>query len=78
MKILVTGGAGFIGGNFIYYILGKHPQDQLVCLDKLTYAGNLMTLEQAEKIRIFALSGAISLIGSSCSVYLSRNASILL
>lgn len=53
MKILVTGGAGFIGGNFIYYILGKHPQDQLVCLDKLTYAGNLMTLEQAEKNKNF-------------------------
>ena len=53
MKILVTGGAGFIGSNFIYYILGKHPQDQLVCLDKLTYAGNLMTLEQAEKNKNF-------------------------
>ena len=49
----MTGGAGFIGGNFIYYILGKHPQDQLVCLDKLTYAGNLMTLEQAEKNKNF-------------------------
>lgn len=47
MKLLVTGGAGFIGSNFIYYILGRYPEDQIVCLDKLTYAGNLHTLEQA-------------------------------
>ena len=44
MKILVTGGAGFIGANFVYYILDKHPHDHIVCLDKLTYAGNLSTL----------------------------------
>lgn len=47
MTILVTGGAGFIGGNFIYYEQKTHPEDRLVCLDKLTYAGNLETLEQA-------------------------------
>ena len=47
MKILVTGGAGFIGANFIYYILDKHPHDIIVCLDKLTYAGNLSTLKPA-------------------------------
>lgn len=45
MKIIVTGGAGFIGGNFIHYMLEKHPEDQIVCLDKLTYAGNMETLE---------------------------------
>lgn len=44
MKILVTGGAGFIGSNFIFYMRRKHPDDTLVCLDKLTYAGNLETL----------------------------------
>ncbi len=49
MKILVTGGAGFIGSNFIYYMLGKYPEYQLVCLDKLTYAGNMSTLENALK-----------------------------
>lgn len=44
MKILVTGGAGFIGSNFIFYMRKKHPDYELVCLDKLTYAGNLETL----------------------------------
>ena len=45
MKILVTGGAGFIGSNFIFYMREKHPDYELVCLDKLTYAGNLATLK---------------------------------
>ena len=44
MTILVTGGAGFIGSNFIFYHLQAHPGDRVVCLDKLTYAGNLATL----------------------------------
>lgn len=44
MKILVTGGAGFIGGNFVHYMLKKHPEDTILCVDKLTYAGNLETL----------------------------------
>lgn len=44
MKVLVTGGAGFIGSNFIFYMRKKHPEFELVCLDKLTYAGNLDTL----------------------------------
>lgn len=47
MKILVTGGAGFIGSNFIYFMLDKHPDYQFVCLDALTYAGNLKTLNKA-------------------------------
>ncbi|MBR0401473.1 MAG: GDP-mannose 4,6-dehydratase, partial [Lachnospiraceae bacterium] len=45
MTIIVTGGAGFIGSNFIFYMLKEHPEDRIVCLDKLTYAGNLSTLE---------------------------------
>ena len=49
MKILVTGGAGFIGSNFVYYELDNYPNDEVVCLDKLTYAGNLETLEIAMK-----------------------------
>ena len=49
MKIMVTGGAGFIGSNFIYYMLDKHPEYDVVCVDLLTYAGNLETLEEARK-----------------------------
>ena len=49
MKIIVTGGAGFIGGNFVYYELQNHPDDEIICLDKLTYAGNLETLDAAQK-----------------------------
>ena len=47
MTILVTGGAGFIGANFVYLELRDHPEDRIVCLDKLTYAGNLETLKEA-------------------------------
>ena len=44
MTIIVTGGAGFIGSNFIFYYADKYPQRRIVCMDKLTYAGNLHTL----------------------------------
>lgn len=47
-KLLVTGGAGFIGSNFIHYWLKTHPQDQIVNLDKLTYAGNLANLKDIQ------------------------------
>lgn len=53
MKILVTGGAGFIGSNFVYYMLKTHPDYKIVCLDALTYAGNLQTLEDALKNQNF-------------------------
>ena len=45
MNIIVTGGAGFIGSNFVFHMLQAHPDYRIVCLDKLTYAGNLSTLE---------------------------------
>ena len=47
MTIIVTGGAGFIGSNFIFYMLDSYPEDRIVCMDKITYAGNLSTLASA-------------------------------
>ena len=47
-RLLVTGGAGFIGSNFIRYWLAKHPEDRIVNLDVLTYAGNLENLTEVE------------------------------
>lgn len=49
MKIFVTGGAGFIGSNFIHYWIKNHPDDQIINFDKLTYAGNLENLSDIEK-----------------------------
>jgi dTDP-glucose 4,6-dehydratase len=45
MKVLITGGAGFIGSNFVRHFLAEHPQDEAVVLDKLTYAGRLESLQ---------------------------------
>ncbi|WP_029545320.1 dTDP-glucose 4,6-dehydratase [Selenomonas sp. AB3002] len=53
MNIVVTGGAGFIGANFVYYMLENRPEDRIICYDKLTYAGNLATLEEAQKNKQF-------------------------
>lgn len=47
MIMIITGGAGFIGANFVYHMLNKYPNYRIVCLDALTYAGNLHTLEKA-------------------------------
>ena len=44
MNILITGGAGFIGGNFVHHMVGKYPDYNIIVLDKLTYAGNMETL----------------------------------
>ena len=48
MKIVVTGGAGFIGGNFVHHMVNKYPDYEIVNLDLLTYAGNLETLKPVE------------------------------
>lgn len=48
MKILITGGCGFIGSNYVHYILEKYPEDKIINLDALTYAGNLENLKKVE------------------------------
>lgn len=53
MKIVVTGGAGFIGSNFIYYMMDKYKDYQIICIDKLTYAGNMSTLSGVMKNKNF-------------------------
>lgn len=55
MKILITGGAGFIGSNFVYYFLEKYKEWNVVCLDKLTYAANMQTLDRAFQNQRFKL-----------------------
>src|SRR3989339_1276380 len=61
MKLLVCGGAGFIGSNFIHYFLSAHPDDQLVNFDKLTYAGNLENLKEvADNSRYAFVQGDIT------------------
>jgi len=54
MNWLVTGGAGFIGSNFIYYLLDEYQEDKITCVDNLTYAGNLETLKAALNNERFA------------------------
>ena len=49
MKFLITGGAGFIGSNYCHYVVNKYPEDQFVCLDALTYAGNYNNIKELEE-----------------------------
>lgn len=56
MNIIVTGGAGFIGSNFLFYMTEKYPDYRFICVDKLTYAGNLSTLEPLMKKENFRFS----------------------
>lgn len=53
MKFLVTGGAGFIGSNYMHYVVEKYPLDKFVCLDALTYAGNYNNIKDLEKYENF-------------------------
>jgi dTDP-glucose 4,6-dehydratase len=59
MKLLVTGGAGFIGANFIHYVLGERPDYSVTVLDKLTYAGNRKNLEGLPQDRFRFVEGDI-------------------
>ena len=54
MKLLVTGGAGFIGSNFIYYLLDKYPDYHIINYDKLTYAGNLENLATLQESKSYS------------------------
>ncbi len=55
--IIVTGGAGFIGGNFVHYMVNKYPTYKIICVDSLTYAGNMETLESVkDKITFYKTS----------------------
>jgi dTDP-glucose 4,6-dehydratase len=70
MKLLITGGAGFIGANFVYHTLRKHPEYEIVCLDALTYAGNLETLGDARSAGNFKfVKGDISDRGAVRSLF---------
>ena len=48
-KFLITGGAGFIGSNYLHYVVNKYPEDKFVCLDALTYAGNYNNIKDLEE-----------------------------
>ena len=58
-RLLITGGAGFIGANFVRYWLKNHPDDRVVVLDALTYAGNLANLQAAQGDKNFHLEMGI-------------------
>lgn len=61
MKRIITGEAGFMGSNFIYYELKLHPEDEFICLDNLTYAGNLSRLKGAmEQLNFKFIRGDIA------------------
>ena len=49
MKFLITGGAGFIGSNYLHYVTNKYPEDEFVCLDSLTYAGNINNIKELDE-----------------------------
>jgi dTDP-glucose 4,6-dehydratase len=72
VRILITGGAGFIGSNFVHQILREHPSDQLVVLDKLTYAGNLHNLEgplldpRVQFVRLDVSDPAVAEVAKNC------------
>lgn len=59
-KIIVTGGAGFIGSNFVHYVVKNHPEVQVIVLDKLTYAGNRHNLDGLPEDRVKLVVGDIA------------------
>ncbi len=74
MKIIVTGGAGFIGGNFVHHMVNKYPDYEIINLDLLTYAGNLETLKPVEdKPNYKFVKGDIGTANSSSTYLKKRN-----
>lgn len=72
MTVLVIGGAGFMGFNFVYYILGKYPDYKILCVDCLTYAGNMSTLAEAMKNSSFKFSSRATFVIVRQSTRFSR------
>ena len=78
MKILVTGGAGFIGSNFMHYEVSKYPNDEFVCLDALTYAGNynnIKDLEDKDNYKYNFIGYSLSLVLIQSFLFLPRSQS---
>ena len=67
MNYLVTGGAGFIGSNFLHYMVNKYPNSIILCIDALTYAGNYNNIKVIKKKIIHYISPFISLINTALS-----------
>ena len=70
MTLLVTGGAGFIGSNFIFYWMKHYPEDRVICVDKLTYAGNIAALQPMMDRPNFRFAILISVIGMALRGFL--------
>jgi dTDP-glucose 4,6-dehydratase len=64
MRLLVTGGAGFIGSNFVHFWLERYPDDHLVVYDLLTYAGNRPSIVDIEDRIVFVLSSLVACVSS--------------
>src|SRR5690349_4226869 len=73
MKILVTGGAGFIGSNFLELLVSRHPEHEFVNVDKLTYAANLLNLAQVEKAPNYRLERVDIADGAAVSALFERH-----
>ena len=78
MKVLITGGAGFIGGNFVHHMVNKYPDYEIVNLDLLTYAGNLETCKPVEDKPNYKFVRGDMQIASLLWIYLQRRNLMLL